>query len=90
VADITVLKVNTGDITNIIVRNNDITTINVKDGDITTLMSSPATINVESIRFSDATPSAITRTTSAGVSSLVSRSDHSHSAASLLLDGGNY
>jgi hypothetical protein len=53
-------------------------------------MSSPATINVETIRFSDATPSAITITTSAGVSNLVSRSDHSHSAASLLLDGGNY
>ena len=89
-ADVTVLRVNTGDITNVFVRNNDITTVTVRDGDITTLMSAPATINVENIKFSDAAPSVITRTSSAGVSNLASRSDHGHSAASLLLDGGNY
>lgn len=89
-ADVTVLRINTGDITNVFVRNNDITTVNVRDGDITTLMSAPATVNVENIEFSDATPSAIARTTTSGVSSFVSRADHSHSGATLLLDGGNY
>lgn len=79
-ADVTVLRLNTSDVSNVFVRNND-TTI---------LMSAPATVNVETIRFSDATPSVIARTTTSGDSSFASRADHSHSGATLLLDGGNY
>lgn len=90
-ADITTLRVDTGDVTNVTVTDSDITTVVVREGDITVLQSTPATITLERIlTLSDATPLDIARTGSAGVLEIASRADHVHSIANTLLDGGNY
>lgn len=90
-ADITTLRVDTGDVTNISVTESDVTTVVIRDGDITVLNSAPATITLERIlTMSDATPFDITRSGSAGVLEQASRADHVHSIANTLLDGGNY
>jgi hypothetical protein len=54
------------------------------------LTSAPATINLANLSFADITPSDIARSGVIGVSVLAARADHVHSAASLLMDGGNY
>lgn len=90
-ADITTLRVDTGDVTNISVTESDITSVTVRDGDITVLNSTPATITLERIlTMSNATPFDIARSGSAGVLEQASRADHVHSIANTLLDGGNY
>lgn len=78
----------TQDTSNITV-NSDVSVVSITS-DVSVLLAAPATINTATINFSNATPAEITRVSSAGVSNLASRSDHVHSAANLLLDGGNY
>jgi hypothetical protein len=78
-ADITTLQVTTSDISNVSVIT-----------DVTVLTQTGGTINLASLSFSDTAPANIARTANAGVSNLAARSDHVHSAADLLLDGGNY
>jgi len=81
VADITTLQVKSGDVTD----------INIISNEVTNLIGTPATITLERIlTMSDEQPLDIARTPSAGVLELASRADHIHSAAGLLLDGGNY
>lgn len=69
--------------------NSDVTVVSVTE-DVSVLLAAPATINTATLNFSDATPAEIARIASAGISNLVSRADHVHSGANLLLDGGNY
>jgi hypothetical protein len=91
VADTTTLQVRVGDITSVALDNNDSTILNVSNGDVTTIVGAPTTITLEKIlTMSNAQPLDIARTPSAGVLELASRADHIHSAAGLLLDGGNY
>jgi hypothetical protein len=91
VADVTTLQVRAGDISNVIVSSGDVTAINVQDSDVTTIVGAPVSVTIESeLRFSDATPSDITRAGASGILELASRSDHVHSIANTLLDGGNY
>jgi hypothetical protein len=78
-ADITTLQVTTSDISNVSVIT-----------DVTVLTQTGGTINLASLSFSNTAPANIARTANAGVSNLAARSDHVHSAADLLLDGGNY
>jgi hypothetical protein len=54
------------------------------------LTSAPATLNLASLSFAETTPADIARTGVVGVSVLAARADHVHSAANLLMDGGNY
>lgn len=89
-AEITSVTVTSGDITQITVAGQDATSLSIQAGDATVISATPATINAALLSLSDIQPTAIARTASAGVSTLVSRADHSHSAADLLLDGGNY
>lgn len=89
-AEVTTVVVRTGDITQLTIGGGDVTPLSVQAGDTTVITSASATINAAALSLSDSQPSAIARTASAGVSTLVSRSDHTHSAANLLLDGGNY
>lgn len=56
----------------------------------TILTQTSGTINLASLSLSNTAPSDVARTASAGVSNLAARADHTHSAAGLLLDGGNY
>jgi len=78
-ADITTLQLTTSQASNVSITTNT-----------TVLTQSSGTINLASLNFSNSAPADIARTATAGVSNLASRSDHIHSAASLLLDGGNY
>lgn len=90
-ADATILQVKTGDITNVTVSDNDSTAVVVQNTDITTIVGAPTTITLERIlTLSNASPSDISRSPSAGVLELASRADHVHSIANTLLDGGNY
>jgi len=77
----------------------DLTTVQVYPADIsnvsqvtqtTVLTQSSGTINLASLSLSNTTPSDIARTGSVGTSNVAARADHVHSAADLLLDGGNY
>lgn len=68
----------------------DITTLTISNTDITVLTQTSGTINLGSLNLSSAAPADIARTASAGSSNLAARSDHVHSAADLLLDGGSY
>ena len=56
----------------------------------TVLTQSSGTINLASLSLSDTAPADVARTASAGSSNVAARADHVHSAASLLMDGGNY
>ena len=78
-ADITTVQLSTVDVSNV-----SVTT------DITVLSQSSGTINLGSLSLSNTTPAAVARTASVGVSNLAARADHVHSAADLLMDGGNY
>jgi len=77
----------------------DLTTVQVYANNIsnisqvvstTVLSQSSGTINLASLSLSNTAPADIARTASAGSSNVAARADHVHSAADLLMDGGNY
>ena len=88
-ADTTTVQVKSGDITSVTVAS-EITAVTIQTNDTTVLTSAPATLNLASLSFADTTPADIARAGVIGVSVLAARADHVHSAASLLMDGGNY
>jgi hypothetical protein len=97
-AEITNVSVTTGDITavtinaassNLVVAS-DITAVSIQTSDTTVMSAAPATINLASLSFATSAPADVARTASVGVSNLAARADHVHSAADLLMDGGNY
>ena len=77
-SDITTVQVTTTDVSNVAVTT-----------DITVLSQSSGTINLASMSLAT-TVTDIARSGVVGVSVLAARADHVHSAADLLLDGGNY
>ena len=85
--DITSLSI-TSDISNVTVAS-QITAVTVQTNDTTVLTSAPATINLASMSLAT-TVTDIARSGVVGVSALAARADHVHSAADLLMDGGNY
>lgn len=77
----------------------DLTTVQVYANNIsnvsqvistTVLSQSSGTINLASLSLSNTAPADVARTASAGSSNVAARADHVHSAADLLMDGGNY
>ena len=77
------------DLTTVQVFANNIS--NVSQVTSTTLLTqSSGTINLASLSLSSTAPADITRSASVGSSGVAARADHVHSAADLLLDGGNY
>lgn len=86
--DITSLSVST-DVSNITVAS-EITAVTIQNNDTTVLTQSPGTINLASYNFATSSPADVARTASVGVSNSAARADHVHSAANLLMDGGNY
>ena len=68
----------------------DITTVQISATDTTVLSQASGTINLGSLSLASSAPADIARTASVGTSNVAARADHVHSAASLLLDGGNY
>ena len=78
-ADVTVLQVYPSVISNV----SQIT-------QTTVLTQSSGTINLASLSLSNADPADVARSASVGVSNVAARADHVHSAADLLIDGGNY
>lgn len=68
----------------------DLTTVQVSSGQTTLIAQSSGTINLGSLNLSNTAPADVARTAVVGVSNVAARSDHTHSAESLLLDGGNY
>lgn len=86
--DITQVTVNT-DVSNVLVAS-DISAITVQTNDTTVLTAAPATINLASLSFSATAPADVARESFVGISALAARADHAHSAANLLMDGGNY
>ena len=77
------------DLTTVQVFANNIS--NVSQVTSTTLLTqSSGTINLASLSLSSAAPADIARSASVGSSGVAARADHVHSAADLLLDGGNY
>jgi hypothetical protein len=97
-ADITTVRITSGDITAVTISNtssnllvaSDITAVTVQEAESTVLNAVPATITIPSFSFTTSAPSDVTRDASVGVSNLAARADHVHSAANLLMDGGNY
>ena len=86
--DITSLSVST-DVSNITVAS-EITAVTVQTNDTTILTQTSGTINLASLSLATAEPEAVARAGSVGTSLLAARADHVHSAANLLVDGGNY
>jgi len=77
----------------------DLTTVQIQPADIsnvsqiiqtTVLTQSSGTINLASLSLSNTAPADVARTANVGSSNVAARADHVHSAADLLLDGGNY
>jgi len=77
----------------------DLTTVQIQPADIsnvsqivqtTVLTQSSGTINLASLSLSNTAPADVARTAGVGSSNVAARADHVHSAADLLLDGGNY
>lgn len=89
-AEITQITVSSGDITQLIYSNSDVTALSVQSGDATVISAASATVNLATLSLSDADPQDIARSAYAGILTSVSRSDHQHSIANTLLDGGNY
>ena len=89
-ADITTVRIESGDVTQVNLSNTDTTTVSISSGDVTVLTGVSASISAASLSFSTDTPQDIARSGSAGSSTAVSRADHVHSIANTLLDGGNY
>jgi len=96
-AESTTVRVTTGDITALTISNassnlvvaSDITSVTVQQSATSVLNAVPATIAMPNA-FATSAPSDVARSSSVGVSSLAARADHVHSAANLLMDGGNY
>ncbi len=96
-ADITTVQVSSGDITSLSIANDisnvtvasEITSITIQTNDTTVLTQSEGTINLASLSLAT-TVTDIARSGVVGTSALAAREDHVHSAANLLLDGGNY
>jgi hypothetical protein len=80
-AEITVLRLVTSQATNLTVAT-----------DVTVFNSTPATINVASdVELSNAIPEEISSEVgSPGILTSVARADHVHSAANLIVNGGNF
>lgn len=77
------------DLTTVQIYANNIS--NVSQVTSTTVLSqSSGTINLASLSLSSTAPADIVRTASVGTSGVAARADHVHSAADLLMDGGNY
>lgn len=89
-ADVTTVTVVPADITQLTVTASEVTGLTIATSDTTILTTSGATINTVSLSYSEAAPQPIARSASIGIEQTVSRSDHVHSAADLLIDGGNY
>ncbi|MEY4333944.1 MAG: hypothetical protein RLZZ196_2687 [Bacteroidota bacterium] len=89
-AEMTTVVISNQDITQINISNTSVTSINSGTADTTILVAAPATINGATLSLSNANPVDVARVANSGISNLVSRADHTHSAANLLLDGGNY
>lgn len=97
-ADTTTVRVTSGDVTQVTVTSDvsnvltasDITGVVVQTNDTTVLTAAPATLNLATIALATDDPSDVARASSVGTSALAARADHAHSAANLLLDGGNY
>ena len=97
-ADTTTVQITTGDITQVTVASDvsnvlvasDITGVVVQTNDTTVLTAAPATLNLAALTLAASDPSDVARASSVGTSVLAARADHVHSAANLLLDGGNY
>jgi hypothetical protein len=97
-ADTTTVRVTTGDITQVtitsdvsnVITASDITGVVVQTNDTTVLTAAPATLNLAALTLATSDPSDVTRVSSVGTSVLAARADHVHSAANLLMDGGNY
>ena len=97
-AETTTLQVTTGDITQVTIASDvsnvlvasDITAVTVQTNDTTVLTSAPATLNLATLSFATSAPLDVARESSVGTSALAARADHVHSAADLLMDGGNY
>lgn len=87
-SDITSLSVST-DVSNITVAS-EITALTVQTNDTTILTQTSGTINLASLSLATTEPEVVARAGSVGVSNLAARADHVHSAANLLMDGGNY
>jgi hypothetical protein len=96
--DITTVQINSGDITSLSISTDvsnltvasDITGVIVQTNDTTVLTQSSGTINLASLSLATAEPEVVARSGSVGISALAARADHVHSAANLLMDGGNY
>jgi hypothetical protein len=97
-ADTTTVRVTASDITQVTVTSDvsniltasDITGVVVQTNDTTVLTAAPATLNLAALTLATSDPSNVARVSSVGTSVLAARADHAHSAANLLLDGGNY
>lgn len=89
-ADITTVRIESGDVTQVNLSNTDVTTVSINSGDVTVLTGIAATISAAALSFSADTPQDIARSGSAGSSAAASRADHIHSIANTLIDGGNY
>ena len=97
-ADTTTVQITTGDITQVTVTSDvsniltasDITGVVVQTNDTTVLTAAPATLNLATLALATTAPSDVARASAVGTSVLAARADHAHSAANLLLDGGNY
>ena len=77
------------DLTTVQIYANNIS--NVSQVTSTTVLSqSSGTISLASLSLSSTAPADIARSASVGSSGVAARADHVHSAADLLLDGGNY
>lgn len=97
-ADTTTVRVTSGDITQVTVTSDvsnvltasDITGVVVQTNDTTVLTAAPATLNLATLALATTDPLDVARASSVGTSVLAARADHVHSAANLLMDGGNY
>jgi hypothetical protein len=97
-AEITTVQVVSGDVTQLTISSDvsnvvvasDITAVSIQTNDTTVLTAAPATLNLATLSFATAEPEAVARSGSVGISVLAARADHVHSAANLLMDGGNY
>ena len=87
-ADTTVVQISPSTTTNVSQITN--TTVISQTSQSIVLTQSSGTINLASLSLSNTAPADITRSASVGVSNVAARADHVHSAANLLLDGGNY
>ena len=87
-ADLTTVQISPSTSTNVSQVTN--TTVLSQLVQTTVLTQSSGTINLASLSLSNAAPADVARSASVGASNVAARADHVHSAADLLVDGGNY